>query len=387
MRDDAFQQVLEGFEAIFGGAPQAVTHCPYRLSPLGVHTDHQGCLTTGFTIDHGVTLAWRRKEEEAVTLASLDHGARPSRIDASDADGEGWARLFGGLWQVPVPAARGLEGVLLGDLPSGGIGSSAACLLAVAIALDEAHGVTRSPDERIAQVLEAERAATGTPIGILDPCVIVHGEREVLLVIDPEQGTVRRHRWPGRMPAIEWVLLDGDVPRILADSPYVDRVADCVVAAEKLGAPSGKGLSAISPEDHRRRRGELPTRLARRAEHVFSEHRRVKQMLKVLAAADRRGFANLVTASGDSLRTFFEVGTPETEHLLDLAKKTPGVLGANFAGGGFGGLVQLACEPGQGASAADAIIAAYVDRFPEHEEAAGARVVGWGGGPETRRLA
>ena len=56
--------------------------CPYRLCPLGAHSDHQFGCVTGFAIDHGVTVRYGARPkidaERLVDLARSDAGVRLS---------------------------------------------------------------------------------------------------------------------------------------------------------------------------------------------------------------------------------------------------------------------------------------------------------------------
>ena len=52
----------------------------------------------------------------------------------------------------------------------------------------------------------------------------------------------------------------------------------------------------------------------------------------------------LLYASHESLRTLFEVSTPEIDYIVDTLKGTKGVYGARIMGGGFGGSVLVVSQ-------------------------------------------
>jgi galactokinase len=118
----------------------------------------------------------------------------------------------------------------------------------------------------------------------------------------------------------------------------------------------------------------------RRAEHFFSECKRVKKGLSALADADLEGFGGLMSASGESLTSFFDCGTPETRDLLEILRGERGVLGASYAGGGFGGMLQAIARPGVGAHLESGVRAAYRERHPACAERLKVTVVGSGPG-------
>ena len=77
--------------------------------------------------------------------------------------------------------------------------------------------------------------------------------------------------------------------------------------------------------------------LAKRAEHVLSENKRVRTGLAALQQGDLRAFGRLVNASGQSMVRLFDAGTPATVRILDLLQSDPDVVGATLSGAGFGG--------------------------------------------------
>ena len=66
----------EKFHTIYGRAPDAVAFCPYRISPLGAHIDHQFGKINGLAIDKGIHIAYSRKENGVVELQSLNFPKR-----------------------------------------------------------------------------------------------------------------------------------------------------------------------------------------------------------------------------------------------------------------------------------------------------------------------
>lgn len=60
----------EVYYKTYGKTPEAVTFCPYRISPLGAHIDHQYCKNNGLAIDKGIHIAYSRKKNSVVELQS-----------------------------------------------------------------------------------------------------------------------------------------------------------------------------------------------------------------------------------------------------------------------------------------------------------------------------
>ena len=76
---------------------------------------------------------------------------------------------------------------------------------------------------------------------------------------------------------------------------------------------------------------------ARRAEHIVEENARVLETIEAFEAGDLDEVGRLFYASHASLRDLYEVSSPELDALVEIAKATPGVIGARLTGAGFGG--------------------------------------------------
>lgn len=371
-------------DTVFGaGDAERAVWAPYRISPLGAHTDHQDGLTCGFTIDRGVSLRWRPSTGPWVRLLSEDRPGE-ARCDLDGApEGEAqpeWAAYPTGI--VRVLAARGLvrtgiEGVVRGALPPGGISTSAALQVAILNALLEANETSLPPMEATQIVREAERASTGVQVGLLDPAVILHGRADALVFVDCRQQVARLHRWARRTPPTTWFLIDSGVARDLRRTPYNERVAECRDVARRSSGGNADVLRDVTPEAYRRQRKQLDTALMKRAEHYYSEVKRVKLGVQAVARGDTVGFGRLIRASAESLTNNFDCGVPETRRLLEILNATEGVLGASYAGGGWGGLVQVFAEPGAG-DRMRAAVETYLDAFPEARSGARVWEVGLG---------
>ncbi len=50
------------FFELYKREPQEVAFCPYRICPIGAHSDHQHGKVTGIAIDKGIYLAYSPKQ-------------------------------------------------------------------------------------------------------------------------------------------------------------------------------------------------------------------------------------------------------------------------------------------------------------------------------------
>lgn len=71
---------LETYESLYHKSPDGEVFCPYRISPLGAHIDHQYGKIHGLATDKGIHIAYSAKKNGVIELCSLgDIGARPHK--------------------------------------------------------------------------------------------------------------------------------------------------------------------------------------------------------------------------------------------------------------------------------------------------------------------
>jgi galactokinase len=101
----------------------------------------------------------------------------------------------------------------------------------------------------------------------------------------------------------------------------------------------------------------------KRGRHILEEMARVDATVRALGAGDLGAVGRLLAASHHSSRVWFENSTAELDALVDRLVLEPAVYGARLTGGGFGGAVIALTSDRFGAAEAQAVAAAYTDRF------------------------
>ena len=121
---------VEVYKELYHQEPFDVAFCPYRISPLGAHIDHQYGKINGLAIDKGIHMAYNPKQNGVVELQSLNFPKRaqffvsavPDEKQGDWADHlRGAAKILGEKYRLKV----GLSGIIEGSLPIGGLSSSA----------------------------------------------------------------------------------------------------------------------------------------------------------------------------------------------------------------------------------------------------------------------
>ena len=119
---------------------------PYRVCPLGAHVDHQHGLVTGFAIDKGVDLWFTPSEDGRVHLESMtfegvvDFDVTQGTLVKEKHWGD-YARGAKYALKKRFALRYGIEGVIKGSLPVGGLSSSAAVLIAYVMAFAKANNI------------------------------------------------------------------------------------------------------------------------------------------------------------------------------------------------------------------------------------------------------
>ena len=171
------------FRDTYRREPEGLSFCPYRVCPIGAHSDHQLGKITGFAIDKGIHIAYAPKYNGVIELASLQFEKRAQwHIRAVPENRqEDWADyLRGATLELSrlFPLRNGLSGVIEGSLPIGGLSSSAAVIIAFLKALCSVNGVHLKDQELIFFSFGAENNYVGVSCGKLDQSCEVFSKKD-----------------------------------------------------------------------------------------------------------------------------------------------------------------------------------------------------------------
>ena len=354
---------------------------PYRVCPIGAHVDHQHGLVTGFAIDKGVDLFFDVREDTLVKLSSETFGGElefditvPAQVRQKQ-----WGDYARGAkyaLQKRFRLTRGIEGVIRGSLPVGGLSSSAAVLIAYVMAFARANGIELQPFE-VAQIAsEAEREYIGLNNGLLDQACVALGRRDGLLFLDCDSNEYRVIARNPDMPPFEIGIFFSGLTRSLVNSDYNLRVFECKTAAWNMLAYMDQPLKPFDKTFLRdipkavfeKTRIAMPQRFARRAEHFYSEYRRVRQGVTAWETGNLKLFGKLCFDSCESSIHNYECGSPELIGIYEILRSLPGVYGGRFSGAGFKGAVIALVDPAHKEDVERELTRRYLEEFPEYEK-------------------
>ena len=325
-----------------------VVRAPLRISPLGAHVDHQDGLVTGMTLDRAIFLAFVPREDRRVVVQSLNF---PGRVDFALDDippkvprdwgnyARGAAMALVDAYDLPV----GIDAVVAGSMPIGGLSSSAAVGIAYLLALETANGLDLTPEDNIRLDRVIENVYLGLRNGVLDQSMILLSERDCLTYLDCQSMHVERVPTSRVESPFEILVVYSGVSQSLTGTDYNNRVAECQAAARRLlvlagePVPEEPRLRMVDPEIYEIHGDRLETPLDRRARHFFTEIERVQQGVRAWRDGDIETVGELMQASGASSVYNYESGCPQLTTLFEILSACPWVYGARFSGGGFRG--------------------------------------------------
>ena len=354
---------------------------PYRVCPLGAHIDHQRGIVTGFAINKGVDLWFNVREDSEVHLTSLSFEGEvkidlSARSEVKERHWGDYARGAKYALKKRFDLQRGIEGVIQGSLPVGGLSSSAAVLIAYVMAFAKANGISLQPFEIVQIASEAEREYIGLNNGLLDQACIVLGRKDGLLFLDCDSNEWRIIRRNPKMPEFEIGIFFSGLTRTLVNSDYNLRVYECKTAAWNMLAYQNQPLKTfdktflrdIPKEAFDKTRDMMPLRFARRAEHFYSEYRRVRQGVTAWETGNLQLFGKLSFDSCESSIHNYECGSAELVSIYRIMRPLQGVYGGRFSGAGFKGAVIALVDPNYKEAIERELTEKYLEEYPEYAE-------------------
>ncbi|KAJ3693477.1 hypothetical protein LUZ60_008957 [Juncus effusus] len=336
-----------------------VVACPYRICPLGAHIDHQGGVVTAMTINYGILLGFVPSENGEVLLQSgqfegvLKFNSEELQKPIENRENINWESYARGaiyvLQHEGYDLKKGIIGFISGveGLDSSGLSSSAAVGIAYLLALECANNIVVPPLNNIYLDKLIENKYLGLENGILDPSAILLSKYGYLTFMDCKTIKPSYMRFSELNKGAEMnfkILLafSGIKHNLPKKSGYNIRVSECKEAARQLLLVEGFedldpilcNVDLITYEAHK---GKLKENLAKRAEHYFSETKRVAKGRDAWAHGNLEDFGQLISASGQSSIDKYECGSKEMIELYKILLEAPGVYGARFSGAGFRG--------------------------------------------------
>ena len=367
----------ESFLTIYGRDPEGVSFSPYRICPIGAHSDHNLGKITGLAIDKGIHIAFSPKQNGVVEMTSLQFPKRAQWHirEVGDKTGDWADYLRGATWALAKehPLSVGVCGVIEGSLPIGGLSSSAAVILAFLNALCRVNGICLTPRELIDVAFDAEKSYVGVNIGSLDQSCEVLSRRDHLLYLDCRDDSYELIPTPRHMKPYRIAVFFSGLEHSLAASKYNMREDELRAGVYALRAFAGMEYGKLQETNARdvsfaiyqEYKDKLPAPWMRRCEHWYTEFQRVEAGAEAWRRGDIEAYGLLSFESGWSSIHNWESGAPEQIRLYEIMRETPGIYGGRFSGAGFKGCCMALIDPEKTDAVREEVERKYLTAFPE----------------------
>lgn len=353
-----------------------MVYSPLRISPLGAHIDHQDGCVTGMTLNQVILLAFVPRADRHVCVESLNFAHRVEfDLDNVPPRSPGdWGNYVRGAvlsLREKYTLRVGMDAIVEGEMPIGGLSSSAAVGVAYLLALESANDLCVSPQENIQHDRYIENTYLGLHNGILDPAVILMSDHDHLTFLDCRSVEFQKFASPSINGRMGIMIVYSGLVKSLTGTDYNRRVSECQEAARLMlewsgqPAPTLPRLRMVSPDVYAEVGHRLPPPLDRRARHFFGEMERVQQGMQAWRSGDLDRLGQLINESGYSSVHYYESGCPHMITLYRILSECPGVYGARFSGAGFRGSCLALIDPARDDEIKAAIDAQYPQAHPD----------------------
>jgi galactokinase len=322
---------------------------------LGVeHGDYNGTELFGVGTDRFIWMAYKPNGTNRVRLFSgnfPDDGVIEFKLGdvpepKSDIIAETWGRFPYGVEYIlrreGYTLSQGINGVIFGNIPGGGMSRSASLTLNLILSLLDANGIEIEDKMQIVDLAQAvENDYIGSPCGKLDQIMILFGRESMGTYYNPAKRSVDYVQLGSGATDFRIVVLDtGTVRPGLEKSTYKIRRAEC----EKLVSILQKAnydiscLADIKDEamyaEIMAEFGESYADLCDRLKYIFGAQNRFYKMLEAWKAGDIETVGQIFREDGTGLRDAYKISGAELETMCDIVRTVPGVLGERMLGGG-----------------------------------------------------
>ncbi|MHC4475514.1 MAG: galactokinase [Planctomycetota bacterium] len=322
---------------------------------LGVeHGDYNGTELFGVGTDRFIWLGYRPNDTERIRLFSgnfpndgiVDFGLGNIPKPKSAAIADTWGRFAFGVDHVlrreGVKLSRGIDGVVYGDIPGGGMSRSASLTLNLILSLLDANEIDIEDRFKIVDMAQAvENDYIGSPCGQLDQIMILFAREGMGTHYNPKTRSIDYVAIGAGAADFRIVVLDtGTVRPGLEKSTYKVRRAECEELVSIL-QKAGYDLGCLADVRDRAlyekimaKFGPQHSDLCDRLKYIFGAQQRFYEMLDAWKSGDIERVGAIFREDGIGLRDHYKISGPELETMCDIARTVPGVLGERMLGGG-----------------------------------------------------
>jgi galactokinase len=322
---------------------------------LGVeHGDYNGTELFGVGTDRFIWLAYRPNGSNKVRLFSGNF-PQDGRIEytlgrvpppKSREIAETWGRFPFGIDHIlqreGFQLKQGIDGVLFGNIPGGGMSRSASLCINLILSLFDANGIEVKEKVQIVDLAQAvENDYIGSPCGKLDQTMVLFAREGMGTYYNPKDRSIEYVPIGKGATDFRIVVLDTGTDRPgLEKATYAVRRRECeelVGILQEAGFPI-TCLADIKDESTYQKVmdqfGPSHPNHCDRLNYIFHAQQRFYRMMDAWRAGDVETVGRIFRQDGLGLRDDYKISGPELETMCDIVRTAPGVLGERMLGGG-----------------------------------------------------
>jgi len=337
------RELVGRFREIFGSSPCWLARAPGRVNLIGEHTDYNAGFVLPIAMSQSLVVLAGPADDGRIGAHTTAYGQ--TTYFPADKPGEpgepAWSNYVRGVAEMlrrQEIALRPGRLLIHSDVPlGGGVSSSAALEVGVALALLALADAAVEPISLALLARQAEHEYAKSPCGIMDQFICVLGQRNHALLLDCRSQEYRQ--LPLDFDDTVLMVMNTQVKHSIGGGEYPVRQRQCRegLAVFQAAHREVTALRDVTVAQLEECRNGLDETVYRRCRHVVTEIDRTLQAADALTERDAGQFGRLMTESHVSLRDDYEVSCPELDALVEIATATPGCYGARMTGGGFGG--------------------------------------------------
>ncbi len=322
---------------------------------LGVeHGDYNGTELFGVGTDRFIWIVYKPSgsskcrlfsgnfQDDGVIEFTLGCVPKPKSPEIADT----WARFPYGvdfiLQREGYKLKQGINAVVYGNIPGGGMSRSASLSLNLILSLLDANSIKVDDGLKIVDMAQAvENDYVGSPCGKLDQIMIYFAKEGMGTHYNPKDRSIKYVKLGNKAIDFRIVSLDtGTVRPGLEKSTYKIRRSQCEQLVSVLQNAGYKITCLADIRDDSlyvkimsQFSSQYPD-LCDRLKYIYGAQKRFYEMLDAWKKGDIVKVGAIFREDGIGLRDDYKISGPELETMCDIARSIPGSLGERMLGGG-----------------------------------------------------
>ena len=352
---------------------------------LGVeHGDYNGTELFGVGTDRFIWMAYKSNgtnknrlfsvnfPEDGIIEFEIQKTPEPQSVPDS------WARFPYGvdhiLHREGYNLTTGMDTILFGNIPGGGMSRSASLSLNLILTILEINQINIDDKHHIVDLAQmVENDYIGSPCGILDQTMILFAKKGMGTHYNPTDRSIKYIPLGKSDEDFRIVSLDtGTVRPGLEKSTYKIRREECDQLANM--SKDEFGISCLADVKTQELYDKIIAKfvlsypdLCDRLDYIFHAQKRFYKMLDAWKNGNIISVGKIFREDGIQLRDKYKISGPELQTMCDIARTVPGVLGERMLGGGDKGAAGAIVRTNEVDKLESAVKLAYLRSYPVYD--------------------